>query len=242
VAIPANYLGVFIDYDNLTPIQKNNGIFDLLTKVLCLMPGDLSDRVWCDIRIYGGWYEETQMTRMAQDVAVEIQRDFPSIIRLPTNGRTASISVVVNAELAVALLQEPGHHLFNTFRRKGKPSNIRVETPNNVGCTDAECILPLMNTLIKAGRCPKPGCSGSRQNLIYRNEQKIVDTMLSCDLIHGGVTKYDAVILISGDDDFLPPLRTVLLHGTPAIRFHPKPNCARASFPQGGANFIEMDI
>lgn len=242
MAIPANSLGVFIDYDNLTLIQKTDGIFDLLTKALCLLPGNMSTRVRCDVRVYGGWYEETQMTRMAQDVAVEIQRDFPSIIHLPTDGRSPTISVAVKAELAVALLQEPGHHLFNTYRRKGKPSNIRVETPHNVGCTDADCILPLMNTLIKTGRCPKSECSGFGQNLVYRHEQKIVDTMLSCDLIHGGGTKYDSVVLISGDDDFLPPLRTVLLHGTPAVRFHPKPNCARASFPQGGSNFVEMDI
>lgn len=238
----ANAFGVFVDYDNLTPIQKSVGLFDLLTKALFLLPRTMSARVRCDVRVYGGWYEETQMTRMAQDVAVEIQRDFPSVIRLPSDGETPSISVAVNAELAVALLQEPGHHLFNTYRRKGRPSNIRVETPQNTGCTDAHCMLPLMNTLIKTGRCPKSECSAIGQNLVYRHEQKLVDTMLSCDLIHGGGIQYDGVVLISGDDDFLPPLRTVLLHGTPVVRFHPKQNGARASFPQGGAKFLEMDL
>lgn len=182
------------------------------------------------------------MTRMAQDVTVEIQRDFPSVVRLPARGENHSITVMATAELAVALLQEPGHHLFNTYRRKGRPSNIRVETPQNAGCTDSDCILPLMNTLIKTGRCPKSGCNSTGQNLVYRHEQKIVDTMLSCDLIHGGGTQYDGVVLVSGDDDFLPPLRTVLLHGTPAVRFHPKPNGARAAFPQGGASLLEMDL
>jgi hypothetical protein len=159
-----------------------------------------------------------------------------------TSHETPSISVAVNAELAVALLQEPGHHLFNTYRRKGRPSNIRVKTPQNVGCTNPDCLLPLMNTLIKTGKCPKLGCSVIDQNLVYRHEQKIVDTMLSCDLIHGGGTQYDIVVLVSGDEDFLPPLRTVLLRGTPAVRFHPKPNRARASFPQGGAKLLEMDL
>lgn len=242
MAEPVNSLGIFIDYDNLTPIQKSEGIFDLLTKALCILPSVMSARVRCDVRVYGGWYEETLMTRMAQDVTVEIQRDFPAVIRLPTGIGIPPVSVAVNAELAVALVQEPGHHLFNTYRRKGRPSNIRVETPQNAGCTDPNCILPSMNKLIRTGRCPKSGCGVIGQNLVYRHEQKIVDTMLSCDLIYAGGTQYDAVILISGDDDFLPPLRTVLLRGTPAVRFHPKPNGARASFPQGGAKFLEMDI
>lgn len=239
---PANSLGVFVDYDNLTPIQKTDGIHDLLTKALCLLPTTMSARVKCNVRIYGGWYEGVQMTRMAQEVTVEIQRDFPLVIRLPTGNEAPSILVTINAELAVALLQEPGHHLFNTYRRKGRPSNIRVETPQNAGCTDADCVLPLMSTFIKSGRCPKSGCSLIENNLVYRHEQKIVDTMLSCDLIHGGGTQFDCVVLISGDDDFLPPLRTVLLHGTPAVRFHPKPNGVRASFPQGGAKLLEMDL
>lgn len=244
MAEPAKSVGVFVDYDNLTPIQKTDGILDLLTKALLLMPRTTTDSrtIRCDVRVYGGWYQEAQMTRMAQDVTVEIQRDFPSVIRLPASGETPTIAVTANAELAVALLQEPGHHLFNTYRRKGRPSNVRVEAPQNVGCTDPHCMLPLMNTLIRTGRCPKAACTAAGQNLVYRHEQKIVDTMLSCDLIHGGGTRYDGVVLVSGDDDFLPPLRTVLLHGTPAVRFHPKPNGARAVFPQGGAKLLEMDL
>lgn len=244
MAESAKSVGVFVDYDNLTPIQKREGILDLLTKVLCLTPRSIIGAriIRCDVRVYGGWYQEAQMTRMAQDVTVEIQRDFPSVIRPPASGETPSIAVTANAELAMALLQEPAHHLFNTYRRKGRPSNIRVETPQNAGCTDPNCILPLMNTLIKTGRCPKSMCSATGQNLVYRHEQKIVDTMLSCDLIHGGGGQYDGVVLVSGDDDFLPPLRTVLLHGTPAVRFHPKPNGARATFPHGGAKLVEMDL
>jgi uncharacterized LabA/DUF88 family protein len=233
---------VFIDYDNLSPMQKRGGILDVVTSVLIQTPKDsATTRVKCDVRVYGGWYDTTQITRRAQDVTVELQRDFPTIIHLPVGGQSASIAVSANAELAVALLQEPGHHLFNTYRRKGKPANVRVEEPTVVGCTDEQCLLPLVRKLLKTGRCPKLGCAVMR-DLIYRHEQKIVDTMLSCDLIHAASTSYDRVILVSGDDDFLPPLRTILLRGSAAIRFHPKPNCQRASFPHFGASLLEMDL
>lgn len=232
---------LFIDYDNLLLSQKNAGILDVVTKALIQIPfGGITARAKCEVRVYGGWYEGATMTHLAQDVTVEIQRDFPAIIRLPMGGRQWVVSV--NAELAVALIQEPGHHLFNTYRRKGKPANVRVEEPTVVGCTDPNCLLPMMKKLLRKGNCPKPGCGVALGNLIYRHEQKIVDTMLSCDLIYAADSGADHIALVSGDDDFLPPLRTVLLSGTAAVRFHPKPSCQRASFPQGGAELLERDL
>jgi uncharacterized LabA/DUF88 family protein len=100
----------------------------------------------------------------------------------------------------------------------------------------------MMRKLLNTGNCPKPGCGIGADNLVYRDEQKITDTMLSCDLIHAARSAADRVILVSGDDDFLPPLRTILLNGTPVVRFHPRPNYQRALFPQGGAQLLEMDL
>lgn len=235
-------IGVFIDYDNLPLQHKRAGVLDVVTKALIQLPMEASiSRAMCDVRIYGGWYEGTGITAVAQSVAVEIQQAFPTIIRLPTKGGN-NVSISTNAELAVSLLQEPGHHLFNTYRRKGKPANVRVEDPISLGCSDSACVLPLMKKLLRNGSCPKPGCTISSTNLIYRNEQKIVDTMLSCDLIHAAATGYAPVLLVSGDDDFLPPLRTILLRGTSAFRFHPTPTYQKASFPHGGVQLIERNI
>lgn len=233
---------LFIDYDNLLPAQKRAGILDVVGRALIQMPMDAkTTRGKCEVRVYGGWYEENEITRLAQDVSIELQRDFPRIIRLRT-GQDCYASVTANAELAVALFQEPGHHLFNTYRRKGKPSNVRVEEPAGVGCADPACILPLMKKLLKSGKCPKSDCGVVVGDLVYRHEQKIVDTMLSCDLIHAASVGYDSVILVSGDDDFLPPLRTILLRGASAVRFHPRPGIQRAIFLQGGVQLEEREL
>lgn len=231
---------LFIDYDNLERPQKSAGILDVVTKALLHLPkGAVAHRGACDVRIYGGWYEGSQITRLAQDIAVEIQRDFPKILRL---SGPIDTHISIRAELAVSLIQEPGHHLFNTYRRKGKPANIRVEQPVTVGCLDSTCLLPQMKELLKRDRCPKAGCQISQQSLVYRHEQKIVDTMLACDLIHTGNDLAGLVMLISGDDDFLPPIRTACLKGATVIRFHPKPNCPRANFPLGGTKLVELDL
>lgn len=233
---------VLIDYDNLLPEHKMAGILDVVTRALVQIDFDDSiNRCQCDVRVYGGWYEGTQISRLAQDLTVEIHGDFPKVLHLPTRSG-GRVSVVAHAQLAVALLQEPGHHLFNTYRRKGKPANVRVEQPNAIGCTDPTCLLPLVKKLLKTGNCPKAGCTVGVGSLVYRHEQKIVDTMLSCDLIHVGRGNADWIILISGDDDFLPPLRTVLLNGGAVIRFHPRPSFQRASFTMAGAQLIEKGL
>lgn len=235
-------LAVFIDYDNLLPGQKSAGILDVVTKALIQIPRDSGlMRAKCEVRVYGGWYEGTAITQLAQHVTVELQRDFPTIIRLP-NATGEATTVATTAELAVALLQEPGHHMFNTYRRKRRPANIRVELPVTVGCTDPDCILPSVKKLLKTGRCPKPGCTVSVADLVYRHEQKIVDTMLTCDLLHAATAGTQCVVLVSGDDDFLPPLRTITLSGATVIRFHTKPNCQRVSFPRCSGQLIERDL
>lgn len=62
---------VFIDYDNLMPTQKNAGILDVVTKALLQVPLEsVGKRIKCDVRIYGGWYEGSQITRQAEKVAL----------------------------------------------------------------------------------------------------------------------------------------------------------------------------
>lgn len=232
---------IFIDYDNLTSIQKMAGLLDVVTKVLFQMSfGIDATRIECEVRVYGGWYEDVSITTLAQNVTIEIQNDFPNNIRLPNPG-SAQIVAFIKAELAVALLEEPSHHLFNTYRRKGKPTNVRVMNPEDVGCEDDACIIMSLKKFIKKGKCPKLGCEVGQADLIYRHEQKIVDTMLTCDIIYAA-KHINHIILVSSDDDFLPPLRTVVLQGTNAVRFHTQPNSQRASYPPGGTTLFEKDI
>lgn len=234
-------LAVFIDYDNLLDNHKVSGILDVTTSALLRTPLMGSDvRGTCDVRIYGGWYEGPMMTQMAQRLSAAIQRDFPTIIRLP-NPAPHYLSLRTTAELAMAMLEEPGHHLFDTYRKKTKPGNLRVQKPEAIGCTDALCPLPMAKKLLKTGNCPNSTCVITATDLVYRHEQKIVDTMLTCDMIHAPALNYDQIVLVSGDDDFLPPLRTVLLRGNTVTRFHPRPNRFRGT-PLDFRNLLEMDL
>jgi hypothetical protein len=175
---------VLIDYDNLRETQKSSGVRDLITKLLFRMQLEPeSVRGECNVRLYGGWYEEANMTPRAQDLSVEVQSEFPFIIRIPV--RSGSVCAIrVNAELAVASIEEPDYHIFHTYRRKGKPTNVRIHKPEDVGCNDVSCPLPLLKKLLKKGNCPAASCAVEAKDLVYRHEQKTVDTLLACDLIH----------------------------------------------------------
>lgn len=235
-------LAIFIDYDNLMDVQKSAGILDVATKALMQTPISTPiARGACHIRIYGGWYEGPTMTQRAQELAVAIAKDFPAIIRVPRKGGGV-VALATNAELAVALMEEPNHLLFGTYRKKGKPGNLRVLRPVEVGCTDTACPLPLAKKLLKSGKCPTSSCSVIADNLVYRHEQKIVDTMLACDMVYSPTQDYQHLILVSDDDDFLPPLRTVLLRGIPVARFHPKPNSLRTALIIRGAQLTDIDL
>ena len=55
---------ILVDYDNLLPPQKVVGMVDVATRVLMQLPRlPKAMRGMCEIRIYGGWYEGSTMTR-----------------------------------------------------------------------------------------------------------------------------------------------------------------------------------
>ena len=233
---------LFIDYDNLVGLQKRAGLLAITTKALmatALKTTVTSGR--CDVRIYGGWYEGCNLTPLAQTVVAEIQADFPAILRCATTSGGQCV-LSVQTELAFSLSEEPSHHLLDTFRRKRAPSNLKCADPGGLGCAEPTCPIKHFSTLFETERCPVTNCTFELKDILYRNEQKLVDTMLTCDMIHAASRHCDLIIVISGDDDILPAVRTVTLRGTPVVRFHTKQYHQPANFPGGGAPLLEQRL
>lgn len=232
---------VCVDYDNLSRIQKAAGMFKTINGALLKLPTQhITGDGECEVRLYGGWFEEENMSQLSQDITVQLQNEFPSIIRIPT--QNAIHKIVTKAVLALSLLEEPNHHLFYTYRRKGKPNNIRVETPLSVGCSSTLCPLPMAKKLLQKGSCPTIGCVTEATSLVYRHEQKLVDTMLTCDLLYLSVQPYDLLVLISADDDFLPPIRTLVLKGAKIVRIHPQASTNRKPVNIAGRTLLEVEL
>lgn len=231
---------VFIDYDNLLPTHKNAGVLDTAIQAISQIDIDASiSKIDCTVRVYGGWYEGDVITRQAEIINLDIDKSFPTYY-MYLNSEGKRIRTHMHAELAYALLQEPGKHMFHTYRPKGRPNNVKVANPADVGCTDSDCFLRAIKYYLKKGKCPREKCDLG-DGLIYRSEQKLVDTMLSCDIIHAANIIADQVILISNDDDFIPPLRTAVLSGKPVARFRTRSNQQQNSY-YSDMFLIEKDL
>lgn len=238
-------IAIFVDYDNLTESQQLNGLNMLISSVFLKMSDILNNNQYeCTVRLYGGWFEAASLTQVAQDIVAEIQNNFPTIIRIPTQSGAAKIKVV--AELAEALMQDPSISFVSTYRRKENVPNVRFDKSIVTTCTDTSCPIPSAQKLIKSGFCPVQQCASSSSKLVYKGEQKLVDTMLACDLLYSSVLRTWLNILISSDDDFVPPLNIMHLngaqYGAQIYRIHTKPSTMRVNPSSSQFRFQEMDL
>jgi hypothetical protein len=183
------------------------GLLSLVTR--CLLTTNIPTMMntgRCEVRIYGGWYEGTTLTPLAQRIIAELAQDFPTVLTFRNQSGNFG-KLYIAAELARSIEAEPSHHLFNTLRTKSTPRTIICEHPATKGCSDPACPLSCLPTLFNTGNCTKHGCSMQLEDLMYRREQKLVDTMLACDIIHAARLKCDFTMLVSSDDDLLPAIR-----------------------------------
>lgn len=232
---------LFIDYDNLLPQQKTNGIRGIVQSIFDASHFEQNFTGNCEVRIYGGWYEGNNLSKKSQDLSASIHSDFPCLIKtVAKNGGICRITV--NTSLALSMLEDPSHHLFNTYRKRGKPRNIRVANNTETGCHINSCPLETLRKSLSSGKCTHHNCESNYSELIYRAEQKIVDTMLSCDMIYCLQYSPDLIYLLSEDDDFLPPIRTALLRGSDIVRVNPKASNNREAVIVAGKTLKELEL
>lgn len=205
----------FVDFDNLA--QRNRSA-DGLERVFSYIFGSEDFNlgapvISCEVRIYGGWYQENGLTKAAQLLSAQLEGKFPLSLR----ARGGEL-IKLTAAMAYSMSQDPTTHMLDTYRQKGVPSNLRCNAPGNSGCSQKACMFSNLPDLIKKKRCPAINCDIEIGRILYRGEQKIVDTMLACDVVHDvSLGSYAAFIIISGDDDMIPPIRSALLKGGKVI-------------------------
>jgi hypothetical protein len=67
--------------------------------------------------------------------------------------------------------------------------------------------------LMSSGGCSTPGCGVGVSEVLFRAEQKLVDTMLVADLIYFATQNRDRLVVVSSDDDVWPGIHTAVIHG-----------------------------
>jgi uncharacterized LabA/DUF88 family protein len=201
---------ILIDFDNYfgsdvskLSIQKMELSFK---EMIRLCESEFSDFNSVQIRLYGGWYKETIFTK----VASEVQQILSQVNVFPKTTSKGNLNGSI--ELATSLYIKPEFVWGYTYKETQGVKRIRI----NHECVDDLCkanrttcpkYLLYKFTESKERKCGVVGCENLQKDVFKGAEQKMVDTLIACDII---TTSEDetviGVLVISDDQDLLPSL------------------------------------
>lgn len=201
---------VLIDYDNffgsdfskISAVQMEFSFKELV--LLC--ENEFSNFDSVQIRLYGGWYKETSFTKIASEVQ-QLLRHVDVFPKVSPKG-------IINGsvELATALHIKPDFVWGYTYKETQGVKRIRI----NHDCADDLCkdnraacpkYLLYKFTDSKERKCGVEGCENLQKNVFKGAEQKMVDTLIACDVISASEDEaVIGVLIISDDQDHLPSL------------------------------------
>ena len=205
---------VLVDFDNLRgkwrrrPLRR---VIELIVAKLDL--SDLEGGSVFRVRLYGGWFLKKRSSPNANRVSGELNSsDLPTSVKVSDAG--AAYWVQVRVELATALALDPKQDLTHTYRpRSGLPS-LRCQKLPFDGCEyPHDCEIRAVRGFVRGMQCPAPNCSTSLSRVLWRPEQKLVDSMMVADLARYAKYPERPVVVVSGDDDLWPGIRVALLGG-----------------------------
>jgi hypothetical protein len=204
------YINVLIDFDNyfgidikkITPERIEFSLKELIS--LCETEFDEFNSI--RFRLYGGWYCESSFTKQAST----IQQILSSVNVFPKVSMTGIITGKI--ELATSLHIKPDFVWSYTHKETNGIKRIRI----NHDCADDICqqnrttcpkFLLYKFTSSKDKKCHVSDCDNLQKNVFKGAEQKMVDTLLACDIISSVEdSAVGGLMIISDDQDHLPSL------------------------------------
>jgi len=217
---PSQVLNMLVDWDNVHPLWRNRGVAHVVAT--CLSRLDVAAvppvrRI--KARLYGGWFREGGLSRVAQTLVPQLEQEFPRAEQLWKNVQTS-----VEVELARSIAQAPTATYTHTFRERGASGQIVCAPLPFVGCRNpGACPIAHLHRFFDADSCSEPLCAVSRDSVLSKPEQKLVDTMLAVDLAYFSRFPNRWIAVVSADDDFFPAIHAAIMNGASVLHVHPKP-------------------
>ena len=200
---------VIIDFDNYFQKDINEYSKEQIESLFLKIIDYISihnDVMQINFRLYGGWYQDDDLTNRASVVFQKISNIdiFPHIIN--QNKRIfGDIQIVYN-------LYGIDYIWHNTYIEKKGIPRLRINhTAKGDKCDSRKNICPV-HILSKFTRnkdkiCLNEGCMTKHSDIFFQREQKMVDTMIACDLLsYCEESSTNCLYLISDDMDHFPAL------------------------------------
>ena len=202
---------LLIDSDNIFKTEfSDDGLTKLDAEInrlidLCFsLDEDATELV---IRLYGGWRTSNLLTNRASRIQHILSKRPVFPFKHPTRGIVRG-----RIELAVSLLAAPGLEFETTFKVRNGIRRIRLaESPCFDDCNEPDNTCPVRRfvkfTKSRKKECPADGCTVANDEVFKTAEQKMVDTLLACDLLEAFPHEETAAIgIITEDTDLLPAI------------------------------------
>lgn len=200
---------VIVDFDNFFPRQMSEypaerleSFFNAIISDIINNNKDISEII---IRLYGGWYQGNGYSKKASELQATLQGIslFPIIIN--------NVRIIGSLEMAEQMYGV-NHTWTNTFQEKAGIQKVKIDwTRTGDSCTHSAptCPVKILSNFIKnsSHQCSNIGCSTIHSNVFFRREQKIVDTMMTCDVLSfSEESDVNTIYIISDDIDLFPSI------------------------------------
>ena len=218
-------LFVLVDYDNLGDFRTGRTLDGVIRHIESRIPNNFTEGISrIEFRLYGGWTMGRSLTRQAQTLGAEIQANFPaSIERLDNSGKLTRC--IINVAFARSGLFLPSEDLLDTFMVGRSVRNIKINQNEWRACASPQrCQLAVVENFLRDGQCDSGSCRVTTRNLLQRNEQKQVDTLLVADMaelvFRQGAKR---IAVVSSDADMWPGVLLCLTAGAAVCQVHTSP-------------------
>lgn len=198
---------IVIDFDNYFPKQMSEYPHTLIESFFMdVINTCISDQKNIEniiIRLYGGWYHGNVYSQKASELQVKLQPI--NLFPILKDGNRINGNVEL-AEQQFGI----GRIWYNTYQEKRGIQKVKIDwTQISDGCTrsSAHCPVKILQSFTKhkSHCCPTSGCTTINEDVFVRKEQKMVDTMMTCDIItYSAEENVGAIYVISDDTDMFP--------------------------------------
>lgn len=197
-----DYNNVFCPNYNLSPERRESIMTSLIQRIVTMVP-----RIeYIEIRIYGGWYRGHELTRVGSQVMSEhLTMDlFPAILD--------SDRFIQGEQIVVQSVCDVDYIWYNTYREKsGLPRLIINNEAKKQICSEnrSRCPIHILESFARkvSHVCAVDGCLTENNNAFIQMGQKMVDTMMVCDIIScSSKQETEALFILTDDVDLFPAI------------------------------------
>ena len=213
---PPNSAVALVDFDNWHEAAGSRPVESTLREVVQAVTSRLFEIepaiAAISIRLYGGWTQMGAFSQTASEVATHLPVVDP--FPIPAAGRIVRGEV----RLATTLASDPTIDIGDLCRIRSGPPRLRLaSSPRPNGCAnETACSAKALQRFTSKGtsQCPTEGCTVVASDAFSTKQQKMVDTLMTCDLLtYASSQEVLAVSVVTADTDLMPPLLQALAFG-----------------------------